>query len=37
MAVAAEPVAEAVARIRAAGGEITSVKRLTASASSSPG
>jgi cell wall-associated NlpC family hydrolase len=28
MAVAAEPVAEAVARIRAAGGEITSVKRL---------
>ena len=37
MAVAAEPVAEAVARIRATGSEITRVKRLTAPASSSPG
>jgi cell wall-associated NlpC family hydrolase len=37
MTVAAEPIAEAVSRIRATGSEITSVKRLTASASSSPG
>jgi len=28
MAVAIEPVAEAIARIRAAGGEVTSVRRL---------
>ena len=33
MAVAIEPVVEAVARIRAAGGEVTAIKRLTAPAS----
>jgi len=32
MAVAIEPVAEAVARIRATGSEITSVRRVSASA-----
>ena len=32
MAVAVEPVAEAIARIRAAGSEVTSVRRVAASA-----